>query len=153
MRQFSHCFCTGEQRGMDACPQFAFFFSVIVAPQSIEWYHPHSGMIFFLQPNLETHSQTCSQVCLGNSRCCQVDRINHCSPHIKGDFSLLFLSLGGRWVFSVHASFSPWGAILAVSFVNLFLYIPYPLHWLQGMCLSWIMDKMAPFSPPSNSAS
>lgn len=82
-----------------------------------------------------------------------VDCINHCSPHIKGDFSLLFLGLGGRWVFSVHASFSPWGAILAVSFVNLFLYIPYPLHWLQGMCLSWLMDKTAPFSPPSNSTS
>lgn len=83
----------------------------------------------------------------------QVDSINHRSSHIKGDFSLLFLSLGGRWVFSVHASFSPWGARSAVSFVKLSLYIPYPLHWLQGMCLSWLTDKTAPFPPPSNSAS
>lgn len=38
----SHCSCTGEQRKMDAGTQFAFFFSVSLAPQSIEWYHPHS---------------------------------------------------------------------------------------------------------------
>lgn len=68
------------------------------------------GWFFFLPPSLETRSQTCPQPHLGDSRCCQVDSRNHHSPRIKRDFILLSLGLGERWLFSVHASFSPLGS-------------------------------------------
>lgn len=68
------------------------------------------------------------------------------------EFTLLSPSLGEIWVFRAHGSFSPWGTTLDVSFAELSLYIPYTLHWLQGICLSWLVDKTALF-PPSNSTS
>lgn len=126
-----------------------------VCPQPMEWYHLHSRLVFLPQfLMMETHSQMCSQAYfLGDARCCQVDSISHHSSHMGAEFTLLSPSLGEIWVFRAHGSFSPWGATLDVSFAELSLYVPYTLHWLQGICLSWLVDKTALFPPPSNSTS
>jgi hypothetical protein len=124
-------------------------------PQTTERYHPHSRLVF-LPPflSLETHSQTCTQAYfLGDYRCCQADSISHHLSHIEREFILLSPGLGEMCVFSAHGSFSPWGAMLDVSFAELSLYIPYTSHWLQGICLSWLKDKTVPFPPLSNSTS